>query len=562
MAAPQPAKSFKPPTWMIEEARKAAARYGNAPDAAAKKTTQIREDPKEAKRRANKHAARMGVQDPAAAAKSIIAAQGPASFLLGNLSKIDEQQQRRTASVGTDARPSNDIAVLTRRSPASTRDSKATSSEDDPRSRETTIPSEQQTNQQANPTASKPILTSKRREKVIEKRDERKTKKKTARLNQKFGTDQSTSESASPAANSPVFAESSIQEALLKDEPDPMDVDHSPLFVAQHDRYPVRTLPPWYTAIKEAGYNMVRLKKNRPGAFTALEALKDCIKRCEAETKGAHLGKLFDELRDHVHKAEFPILKDQNDLKWVLKLARILTTENGLPRIFKEEANFPSDLKADAYKLYNTWYREDFSQDFLRGIVTVKGKDRNGDRLEPAYRSRHPNNAKYHGEGELVLGQWWPTQLCAVRDSAHGSSQGGIYGDKEDGTYSIVLSGGGGYHDKDDGNIIEYSGTDGKNFMPTDATLAMIKSAEKGNEIRVIRSSQLVKKNQYRPEVGLRYDGLYTIKSFQLVDKEKQIHRFVLERLPGQGPIRSGQNASARPTIYEIREYERTKEKW
>jgi hypothetical protein len=61
MAAPQPAKSFKPPAWMIEEAKKAAARYGNATDAAAKKMTQIREDPEEAKRRANEHAARMGV---------------------------------------------------------------------------------------------------------------------------------------------------------------------------------------------------------------------------------------------------------------------------------------------------------------------------------------------------------------------------------------------------------------------------------------------------------------------------------------------------------------------
>jgi len=194
--------------------------------------------------------------------------------------------------------------------------------------------------------------------------------------------------------------------------------------------------------------------------------------------------------------------------------------------------------------------------------VTVKGKDRNGDRLESAYRSKHPTTAKYHGEGELILGQWWPTQLCTVRDGAHGSSQGGIYGDKEEGTYSIVLSGGGGYHDKDEGDIIEYSGTEGKDFTPTDATLSMIKSAELGNEFRVIRSSQLIKKNPHRPEVGLRYDGLYTIKSFQLVDKGTQIHRFLLERCPGQEPIRSGQNASTRPTFYEISEYEQTKEKW
>jgi hypothetical protein len=134
----------------------------------------------------------------------------------------------------------------------------------------------------------------------------------------------------------------------------------------------------------------------------------------------------------------------------------------------------------------------------------------------------------------------------------------GIFGDKEKGTYSIVLSGGG-YHDVDNGESIEYSGTDGKNFTATEATSQMITSAKLGNPIRVIRSAQLHKGNEYRPERGLRYDGLYVIKSYKEVDKAAQKYRFSLERCPGQAPIRCGDGNSRRPTIFEMHEYDKLK---
>ncbi|KAI9874521.1 MAG: hypothetical protein M1823_007665, partial [Watsoniomyces obsoletus] len=139
--------------------------------------------------------------------------------------------------------------------------------------------------------------------------------------------------------------------------------------------------------------------------------------------------------------------------------------------------------------------------------------------------------------------------------------QGGISGEKEKGAYSIVLSGGS-YHDKDDGDVIEYSGTDGKNYTPTEVTQYMITSATLGNVIRVIRSSQLQKgKSKYRPELGLRYDGLYKIKNYQLVEKEKQRYQFRLERCEGQDPIRSEDNAARRPTIFEVEEFEKLRTK-
>src|SRR5690242_10284644 len=133
----------------------------------------------------------------------------------------------------------------------------------------------------------------------------------------------------------------------------------------------------------------------------------------------------------------------------------------------------------------------------------------------------------------------------------------GIHGDKDRGTYSIVLSSGG-YHDRDDGDVIEYSGTEGSNFEVKAATQSMITSSTLGNHIRVLRSSQLPKSNKHRPSCGLRYDGLYQIRSYEVMDLERQTYRFKLERIPGQEPIRS-QGATKRPTVFEEEAYQRCK---
>ncbi|KAH7344259.1 PUA-like domain-containing protein [Pyrenochaeta sp. MPI-SDFR-AT-0127] len=324
------------------------------------------------------------------------------------------------------------------------------------------------------------------------------------------------------------------------------------------EKYPLRpALPKWYTMISESTYMMKELGKKRPQSLTALEALKACAARCEIEKRSQQLINLYEELRDHLHKAEIALQVD----KFILKKARILSNETGLPTIFREDAQFPGDVKADAYQLYVRWYKEDFEQDILRGIVTSKGKDRNGDRIDRTYRAKYPNSARFYGEGNLVLGQWWPTQLCTVRDGAHGASQGGIFGEKDKGAYSIVLSGGNKYHDQDNGDTIEYSGTEGKDGIPTENTSHLIHSMDLGNPIRVIRSAQLHKKNKYRPELGFRYDGLYEVKGYKLVDADKAIYRFALQRCENQEPIRCEKNAARRPTIFEVREYDKLREK-
>jgi hypothetical protein len=317
--------------------------------------------------------------------------------------------------------------------------------------------------------------------------------------------------------------------------------------------YPFRvrlSMPSWYLTVNKQSMDL--LERKRPQELAAIDALKACVDRCEKERSRVKLAKEYNDLRDHVHKAESSLNMD----KVKIKKTRILTS-SGLPRIFSEQADFPWDLKADAWHLYEKWMNEDFSRDILRGIVTVKGKDRNGDRLDPAYRTKHPRDPKQFGDNGAVLGQWWPSQLCAVRDGIHGAAQGGIYGDRDQGAYSIVLSSGG-YHDKDNGDTIQYSGTEGGDYKIKAATQSMLTSAKLGNHIRVLRSSQLPKLNKYRPEVGLRYDGLYQIKSYKEINLEKQDYLFHLERVPGQQPIRS-EGPTKRPTVFEIQEYERCK---
>ena len=137
------------------------------------------------------------------------------------------------------------------------------------------------------------------------------------------------------------------------------------------------------------------------------------------------------------------------------------------------------------------------------------------------------------GHNGLVVGQWWPYRICALRDGAHGATQGGIAGSVERGAYSIVVSGkppscqapsvsmltrlSGDYDelDKDEGDILYYSGSDSNsnldpaNPIITHFTKALQQSRRDGRPIRVLRTS--AGRAAHCPSKGIRYDGLYRI---------------------------------------------------
>jgi len=124
--------------------------------------------------------------------------------------------------------------------------------------------------------------------------------------------------------------------------------------------------------------------------------------------------------------------------------------------------------------------------------------------------------ANKFGSNSIEHGTWWPKQICLVRDGAHGCIQGGIYGNLEDGAFSIIVSGSS-YSglDEDHGDYLYYSapkpeeGAAQNKRQSTDRAQILRQSLYTQKSVRVIRGAS--KPNKYAPPVGLRYDGLYTV---------------------------------------------------
>jgi hypothetical protein len=364
--------------------------------------------------------------------------------------------------------------------------------------------------------------------------------------------------------------------------PDRAEVEKLP---SDGERHP----PRWYG---ETQVSLVR-NKNDAGIDTLLSSLRSQVSKSR-NLKAPHqiqeLQKVFTEVRHKLHAIIFQEVNPQ-----VLKRNRMLHTHNGLSQIFDERysngVKWPFDIEADAEEVYAKWSRKDFGTDIMRGIkfsISIKGIKDGGDSIDPAY-LKNVVPAKKHGHNGLVNGQWWPFQICALRDGAHGSIQGGISGASGEGAYSCIMSGGVDsqgkpYPDRDEGDVIWYCGTDSDNREPTGElsacninltaangfslkakalhadsrpayTQRMLESA-KGKPVRLIRSHNA--HTQYAPELGFRYDGLYDVTEVEQIDPENSIrqrHRFKLVRRAGQDPIRGGSGPEKRPTLQEIDEY-------
>jgi hypothetical protein len=160
------------------------------------------------------------------------------------------------------------------------------------------------------------------------------------------------------------------------------------------------------------------------------------------------------------------------------------------------------------------------------------------------------------------------------RDGAHGATVAGIYGPSvAEGAQALVMGlhgqGGNYYADRDEGDRVKYIDTarkkndssgekatliesdddddgdagDGSTEPSgrsgtTAHTQCLMTSVKTGKPVRLFRSHKLPDENQYRPKMGFRYDGLYTVVSSELLEDERQIYGFELRRLAGQGPIR------------------------
>lgn len=198
----------------------------------------------------------------------------------------------------------------------------------------------------------------------------------------------------------------------------------------------------------------------------------------------------------------------------------------------------------------------------MHGVVLKVSGRRRDYILDSRYKKR---DAKVYGDNGLRPGAWWPMQIVALFNGAHGSKIGDISGNSETGAYSVVTSGGQ-YEDldQDQGNILYYSGsgshdnTDPKKPSPsTNATLALQASLRTGRPVRVLRAAGTgvsKSKKSWRPIVGIRYDGRYRVVATQLRTNMKGglYEQFKLERMGDQPTL----DSKSRPTPDEIRDFE------
>ncbi|CAM1372366.1 conserved hypothetical protein [Tenacibaculum litoreum] len=147
------------------------------------------------------------------------------------------------------------------------------------------------------------------------------------------------------------------------------------------------------------------------------------------------------------------------------------------------------------------------------------------------------------GEIEGILeGDIFKNRIELSISKVHRPTQAGISGSENEGSDSIVISGG--YEDDEDlGDIIIYTGHGGRSnnskIQVADQTLtrgnkALAISCEKQLPVRVIRGYD--KDSKFSPEEGYRYDGLFLVKDYWH-DKGKSgyvIWRFRLEKIINQ----------------------------
>lgn len=306
---------------------------------------------------------------------------------------------------------------------------------------------------------------------------------------------------------------------------------------------------------------------NRPGTKfdRALRARQEkanqsgiLVERCvETAENGGNVDEFLAKLRYELHALEHYDFVWEETIRDGTKLM-----QEGFPTILANPI-FPWDIKGDARMIRTRWAKGDFDAHLLRGIATSKPrgeapKSMVSNVIEKDY--PHGSSAAVMGAKDLQNGQWWPKQICAVRDGAHGALMEGIFGISGKGAYSIVMSGSG-YSDVDEGDVIKYCGTSGQASGPTPSTKRMMESWENGNPVRVLRSSGMKKNHSdYRPSAGIRYDGLYKVAESELLDAGTSMYRFTLRRCDGQDPIRY-QGVEVKPHGHDANEYIRLYQK-
>ncbi|KAH7037284.1 PUA-like domain-containing protein [Microdochium trichocladiopsis] len=217
------------------------------------------------------------------------------------------------------------------------------------------------------------------------------------------------------------------------------------------------------------------------------------------------------------------------------------------------------DLPPPSHRIFGT-------HGIMHGVITRRGKNnRVVRRLNPYLQKKR---ATVFGHNGIPVGSWWPLQLVALFNGAHGSAMGGICGDVQLGAYSILIANTYDDLDTDDGDVIYYSGSNShKNKNPnrpedsSRGTSALKASFRTQNPVRVLRSGGSTavtsrSSNKYLPRAGVRYDGLYRVVSMRTPKNSNGglYEQFRLERLDGQPSLSEIRRSS--PTTQQLLDLE------
>lgn len=140
----------------------------------------------------------------------------------------------------------------------------------------------------------------------------------------------------------------------------------------------------------------------------------------------------------------------------------------------------------------------------------------------------------------------------------------GISGNKEYGCISVVMSHG--YSkDEDYGDRVLYCGTVGVpvkgtgTSVPSGGTKLLQTSLANGTPVRLLRSTKSKKHSAYAPSAGIRYDGLYVVTAYEILDEATQMYRFTMDRQPNQPAMRY-EGPGVKPNVYDLREWNKLKD--
>ncbi|ETI25233.1 hypothetical protein G647_04606 [Cladophialophora carrionii CBS 160.54] len=304
--------------------------------------------------------------------------------------------------------------------------------------------------------------------------------------------------------------------------------------------------------------------------FVGLQEAHTFRKRLATVIQRTHQSKLlhddFQNLAGSVRMFQYnSVTKDTLVESRLLDRLKIFLSTSNRPRL--ATLQLPNELIEDLTILLTKWQAEDFSVRARRGCRY--NPKTNQWSIEPDCQFRRKSD--YYGHGHLVNGQVWLYRIDMVRDGAHGATRAGIAGTIDNGATSIVVSSkksrNNEYADVDRREYVEYMSTalnreeddreatnikdkdehradrvtrNSKGQELTDDTKKLITSYRTGKPVRVFRGFRLRKIVPLRPKVGFRYDGLYVVTNYELLNQDRQIYKFYLERLKdGQGPIRN-----------------------